>query len=485
MNDKQKDLGQVWTPDWVINLILDNVGFSGEAVLNKKILEPSFGAGFFFKPIISRIVVAAKKQGYGNKTIEKLIDSNVYGIEFDTIYGTTVEDIKTWASETFDINLRLPNLFNQDALDYVEGFEMFDFVVGNPPYVRIHNLPIEMRNKIKQYSHSTGTSDLYLIFYELGLKWLKSNGKLGYIAPNSWARNASQKSFRKDLIQNKFLETIIDFGSFNVFPQISTYTSIAILDKGGAEQVTYISMKDDTETNFIAAGSYESLFKKAGEPLVFVAEDNVEFLALHRDSLDEEKLGSVCRIQNGLATLGDKFFLLPEEVTIHNGNLVRYAVKASTFKGGDIEKRMFFPYVELNGKFIGITEKKFETDSPELYHYFNKLKTSLASRSLDKNSLWFWYGRSQAIQETSKRKLVITPVVNPQTEKLDTFIVPENILVYSGLFITETIQNFPLEEIQKIIESTNFMKYCSLLGKDMSGGYKNINAPLIKNYKYV
>ena len=67
-HNKQKDLGQVFTPHWVVGLILDRVGYKGVSVLEKKIFEPSAGEGAFLIEIVERYIkVAQKKNGHGKK----------------------------------------------------------------------------------------------------------------------------------------------------------------------------------------------------------------------------------------------------------------------------------------------------------------------------------------------------------------------------------------------------------------------------------
>jgi len=58
----------------------------------------------------------------------------------------------------------------------------FDAVIGNPPYVR-HELiklikPALKRNYPKTYD---GTADLYVYFFDQGLKLLKPGGRLSYV----------------------------------------------------------------------------------------------------------------------------------------------------------------------------------------------------------------------------------------------------------------------------------------------------------------
>ena len=52
---RKKDIGQVFTPDNLVELILDEIKYDSEKILGKKILEPSFGNGAFLKTIVKRI----------------------------------------------------------------------------------------------------------------------------------------------------------------------------------------------------------------------------------------------------------------------------------------------------------------------------------------------------------------------------------------------------------------------------------------------
>ena len=54
--------------------------------------------------------------------------------------------------------------------------ERMDYVVGNPPYVRVHNLTRHYED-VKRYSFAaSGMTDMYLAFYELGLRMLNERG---------------------------------------------------------------------------------------------------------------------------------------------------------------------------------------------------------------------------------------------------------------------------------------------------------------------
>ena len=144
-----------------------------------------------------------RKEDYNNNQIREVIKENVYGIEKDKeLYNTTIVYLNSFLKENSieEIDWK-NNLVNGDALIEYKRFEnQFDFCVGNPPYLRVHNLSSDMRKLISSFTFSSGMFDLYITFYEIGLKLLKDNGKLGYITPNSFMKNSSQKTFRKYLV---------------------------------------------------------------------------------------------------------------------------------------------------------------------------------------------------------------------------------------------------------------------------------------------
>lgn len=72
--------------------------------------------------------------------------------------------------------------------EYMFGIsEGFDIVIGNPPYVRQEKIR-DMKTKLTKYEVYTSTADLYVYFYEKGIKLLKERGILSYITSNKWLR---------------------------------------------------------------------------------------------------------------------------------------------------------------------------------------------------------------------------------------------------------------------------------------------------------
>ena len=54
--ESRKEKGQYMTPKRIVVMILDDIGYAGDEVLTKKIMEPSFGDGAFLSEIVKRII---------------------------------------------------------------------------------------------------------------------------------------------------------------------------------------------------------------------------------------------------------------------------------------------------------------------------------------------------------------------------------------------------------------------------------------------
>jgi adenine-specific DNA-methyltransferase len=113
--------------------------------------------------------------------------------------------------------------------------EGFDVVIGNPPYVRQERIRGQKPAlKAQGYACYSGTADLYVYFYERGVRLLREGGVLAYISSNKYMRADYGKQLREYLGAQR-IETAIDFGDAPVFEAIA-YPSILVLRKGAAPE---------------------------------------------------------------------------------------------------------------------------------------------------------------------------------------------------------------------------------------------------------
>ena len=490
---KSKILGQVYTPNWIVTTILDEMGYFGKDILKKNILEPACGDGAFLCEIVKRYIFEAKKEGVSTKEIAEGLGNNIYGIEIDVeAYKACINNLNQILEDSFSDKVYVDwKIFNENTLYFYQKYlNSFDYVVGNPPYIRIHNLDLETREYLKQnFVFSTGTIDIYLAFFELGFKVLNADGKLGYITPNSFLHNTSYRDFRDFLGKEKNIKILIDFKSNKIFQGFSTYTAITIIDK--SQRKDFFEYKELTDgINFIKSLNRIRFKDLDSKKWSFSSEEDEKFLQeLFKNK--NSALKDFFDVQYGFATLRDKIFIsnIKEVDTDHcefNGSIIekgllKKIVKGSRYKGNEEDIAwVLFPYQLKSNRYVAITEEELAEKYPKTYQYLLDNKKNLEERDLDKGVMWYEFGRSQGIQTIHQEKIILSTLVNG---KIDFHKLPKDVLMYSGIFITKNSNFSDWEIIENVLKSEEFYKYIRITGKDFSGGYKSINTKQIKEYK--
>lgn len=115
----------------------------------------------------------------------------------------------------------------------VKNYMEYDYVVGNPPYVRIQNLPDAQKVMMDTlYESTTGNYDIYCPFYERGIDWLnEGTGKLGFIAPNQFMVTDYGEGLRRVILNRTKIDEVYDFRDSGVFEDATNYPAILILTK--------------------------------------------------------------------------------------------------------------------------------------------------------------------------------------------------------------------------------------------------------------
>ena len=136
-----KNTGQIYTPDFIVNNMLDFMGYYDDNILGKNIIDNSCGNGAFLIEIVKRYCGAfRKKYGKDNRKLKKHLEKYIHGIE-----------VKNGEREkcifSLDCNVGIFGLSDikwdimcADALLVDSYNSKMDFVVGNPHNVRVHNL---------------------------------------------------------------------------------------------------------------------------------------------------------------------------------------------------------------------------------------------------------------------------------------------------------------------------------------------------------
>ena len=481
MNKKQN--GQYMTPKNIVQLLLNEIGYFGPEILKKTIIEPSFGDGSFLTEIFTRIINEGKKQNLTNSQISTILNENVYGIEIDNaLFNKATQNLNEIAIKN-GLQVNFNNLKNENTLLFYKNYlEKFDYCVGNPPFVRIHN--IENNKKIKEFEFSSGNTDLYVIFYEIGLNLINKNGKLGFITPNSFIKNASQKKFREYLINNLKINKLLNFRDLKVFEDADVYSVISIIDNKNKEKFTYKVINQDFTFHL-----NEIYYEKINN--------------------NQNLLSDEVNVLNGISTLADSIFIqnvfvdedLKTPFNNKNSNdyvyfknnhkvykiekeILKPIVKASRFSGKIKNTYVICPYILKDRKYVGMSEDFLEKHFPLCYQYFLTLKKELIGRSLDKGANWFWFGRSQGLNTLYQKKLVFSHYINKKEDKINVYELDEDVFVYSGLFTIKKNEDVDFNKIKNVYESNDFIKYCKIVGKPISGNFCYVSSKQIKDFKY-
>lgn len=488
---KHKTLGQVYTPVWIVSEILDNVGYKGNHILKKYIFEPACGDGAFLQEIVKRYICASAEKGYSQSEIIKDLETFIVAIEIDeTAYKSCLNRLNKIVSDFMAQEIKLNwQIYNDNTLHRYKDFKnYFDFVVGNPPYIRIHNLDMETRKLLKQkFLFAVGTIDIYISFFEIAFFVIKPNGQIGYITPNSFLHNASYKTFRSFLQAQKHLKTLIDFKSHKVFEGFSTYTAISIFSElPNRDYFIYKEMREGQikEVNQIA---FDELTPQKWNLTDSNSELFLEDLFKNKNTM----LKDFFDVQYGFATLRDKIFIgkvqeFDAENFLFNGHLVekeilKKIVKGSRYKGGVNEiEYILFPYSYNGKKYQALPEEVLKKHLPNAYKYLLLNKQELEKRDLDKGVAWFEFGRSQGIQTIHKEKIILSTLAN---DKINYHKIDKDTMLYSGIFITKKHPNTPWDLIENVLTSEDFFRYIRITGKDFSSGYKSISTKQIKEYR--
>jgi hypothetical protein len=173
---------------------------------------------------------------------------------------------------------RLFKMFEDTVLALVvKNYMEYDYVVGNPPYVRIQNLPDSQKEMMDQlYDSTTGNYDIYCPFYERGLDWLREDsGKLGFITPNQFMVTDYGEGLRRVMLEESRIEEVYDFRDSGVFEDATNYPAIVILedetDEAGREEneIRSVRVKSNTDEEGdreLDEAIIESVREHRGEP---------------------------------------------------------------------------------------------------------------------------------------------------------------------------------------------------------------------------
>jgi len=247
-NGVRKEMGQYYTPQYIVDFIVQNTINSyleenPEKLFSIKIIDPACGSGAFlikaFDSVYSQYLKFNKEQeskrntnnlsGFiDDKSIsrinEVILHKHIHGVDLDS-EAVELAKINLWLRtiqeemklNELNKNIKQGNsLISDKTIDTKNAFDWdkefpykFDIVIGNPPWISIKgkhkSIDIseeELNYYFKTYNCDTYMPNMYEIFIRKGLQLLNENGFFSFIVPDRLCANQQFIELRKRILEN-------------------------------------------------------------------------------------------------------------------------------------------------------------------------------------------------------------------------------------------------------------------------------------------
>ena len=461
--------GDVFTSPRVVSFMLDLIGYTSDKDLSAyKVLEPSFGYGDFLVEIQNRLIQSAKKFNFD---ASEIMSENVYGCEIDKVkYDKCICNLRVNMPNLIPLNLK-----TEDFL-FSSWDTQFDFIVGNPPYVRYENIPEEARKLYKTRFYTFHyRCDLYVLFYEHCLRNLSVNGHHCFICSNRWLKNEYGKKLRALISSSYNLEYIIDVEYLDAFKEsVLAYPSITLISNTGiGKNIKLAKIKDLSELD---------------KPIP-TKQKILESLENWDDLFLSDKVGKLSSIEQqgfkigiGAATGADRIFISKELENYVERELLMPLVNAKDLTGNEFNWKGLYilnPY-RLDGSVIDLDKY------PKAKQYLEQFRPILSKRYIVKNGR-IWYSLIDKIKPEiiNLPKILLPDISGNNTIFVDKglFYPAHNIYYIIGRSLEE------LELLAAILMSSFVRAQIKSISNKMNGGLprwqsqsiKKIRIPIISN----
>ena len=557
---ENEDRDIVTTPNFIVREILrqtmkDNLAhLTDEQILSLKCADIACGSGAFLLETF-QLLCDALVDFYTLNDKNKLIqtDVNTYKLKFEVkrsvlmncIYGVD-KDFNAVEACKFGLLLKLlegeddstiasfhpilPNLddnifYGNSLLESSDvpvdqaveinpfdfGERKFDYIVGNPPYMKTEDIkvftPKEHKLYPKRYKSAYKQYDKYFLFVERAFKLLKEDGAMGYIVPSKFMKVGAGKELRNYISTHKSIKAITSFGAHQVFSDKSTYSCIVVLQNKENDSFKYSEVDSLAKWKVRDLNSFsenERNISCLGDETWVLCSDRLQSI-LNHISTQSLPLGEIVGddyIFNGIQTSANKVYIFQPESEDrqyyyfkYNKQLYQIEKKVTkpyfkTVSGEDSlntyhtfkpNARVIFPYKRrADGKLDVIKLSTIQRKYPYFYNYLCVIKSELDRPDRDIKPApttaneWHRFGRHQSLEACEIAEKIIVGVLAQENK----YAVDTNgTLVSSGGTAGYCLINIPADSqysiyyIQAILGSIQGEWLASLYGEIFRGGF--------------
>lgn len=305
-------LGQCATPPALASeLVKYAAQFLGDGGEPIHFCDPAIGTGTCFSALLSTLPHAR----IGSAT----------GIEIDPVLGETAREL--WSSS--GLKVIIGDFLCRKVRSIPQ--ERPNLIVTNPPYVRHHHLTRERKSELRdQVSQATaltisGLAGLHAYFFLLASDWMADGGLAVWLLPAGFMDVNYGSVLRRYLTERVSLITVHRFDPADIqFRDALVSSSVVVFRKrtpqeGASVRFSYgASLARPERVQVIPLRDLRQSRKWTAHPM--------SMTDVHRQNDHEPTavLGDLFRIQRGIATGANSFFILPRGQALSRGLPARY-----------------------------------------------------------------------------------------------------------------------------------------------------------------
>ena len=408
-----------------------------------RVLDPACGSGAFLIEAFDQLYTAYQASNdrleelSGQPTLfdldRQILQNNLYGVDLNA-EAVQICQLSLWVktaargkvltgldnticqgnSVIHDRDVH-PKAFNWEAT-FPEVFEQggFDVVVGNPPYVRQELLKPYKPYLQNAYESFHGMADLYVYFYELGIRVLKPGGLLSFIVTNKWMKAGYGEALRRFFSEKAWVESVVDFGhakqifeEADVFPSIIVARKPADIPKPATARLCTIPREqlriDDLSTQIEREGTEMDLSQLGRDAWQLESKAVVDLLKKIQKQTEPLSDFASVKPYRGILTGFNQVFLIDSET--RNSlvatdpkctELIRPYIRGQDIKRWEADWAGLWMIVMKSSSDISsprseagdIAEEVFRNKYPSLYNYMKPFEEVLKKRQ-DKGRYWW------------------------------------------------------------------------------------------------
>lgn len=478
--------GQVLTKPHIVHLMLDLAGYTGERSV--RLLDPGCGEGAF---AIAAAVRLVRTVGIPRR-FEDVADC-ICGIDKDEsaiglcrkrlVEALVAEGVASKLAKRLAKHWIIAGDFLEHDFPW-----RFDLVVGNPPYVRQEAIP---KDKLAQYRTEFecfyDRADLYVAFFERGLKLLNENGILAFICPDRFAKNNYGRKLRSFISDGFSVDCVLDLAQSSPFEnEVTSYPGIFILHRGPqAKHVDYFRLTDAnaSECDLVRRKStkgnvtyhrYDDWFRgeqqwsiESPAHLSLLRKLESEFVAIGDSN-------SGCRVGIGVATGADNVFIVDQDTHEVEPELLMPLVTTRDIASGTVEwhgECVINPFIGNTTELINLTRY------PKAAKYFERFRPRLQGRNVAKRDQQRWYRTIDRIYP----KLQTTPKLLIPDIKSENLIVwePGKLYPHHNLYYVAS-EAWDLHALRTILRSSVGKFFVWMYGVKMRGDFLRFQAQYLR-----